>query len=75
MEITGSQKVNAPRQLVFESLLNPEILKNSILESVQAFSRGASQADDITLLIARYRGATNASNANPSSEASLSAYQ
>ena len=52
-----------------------EILKNSILESVQAFSRGASQADDITLLIARYRGATNASNANPSSEASLSAYQ
>ena len=52
-----------------------EILKNSILESVQAFSRGASQADDITLLIARYRGATNTSNANPSSEASLSAYQ
>ena len=52
-----------------------ETLKNSILESVQAFSRGASQADDITLLIARYRGATNASNANPSSEASLSAYQ
>ncbi len=30
MEITGSQKVNAPRQIVFESLLNPEILKNSI---------------------------------------------
>jgi phosphoserine phosphatase RsbU/P len=52
-----------------------ETLKNNILESVQAFSRGASQADDITLLIARYRGATNASNANPSSEASLSAYQ
>ena len=52
-----------------------ETLKNSILESVQAFSRGASQADDITLLIARYRGATNTSNANPSSEASLSAYQ
>jgi serine phosphatase RsbU (regulator of sigma subunit) len=51
-----------------------ETLKNSILESVQAFSRGASQADDITLLIARYRG-TNASNANPSSEASLNAYQ
>jgi sigma-B regulation protein RsbU (phosphoserine phosphatase) len=51
-----------------------ETLKNSILESVQAFSRGASQADDITLLIARYRG-TNASNANPSSEAGLSAYQ
>src|SRR5580704_13142783 len=52
-----------------------ETLKNSILESVQAFSRGASQADDITLLIARYRGATNTSNVNPSSEASLSAYQ
>jgi len=51
-----------------------ETLKNNILESVQAFSRGASQADDITLLIARYRG-TNASNANPSSEASLNAYQ
>jgi carbon monoxide dehydrogenase subunit G len=30
MEIIGSQKVKAPRQQVFGSLLNPEVLKNSI---------------------------------------------
>jgi carbon monoxide dehydrogenase subunit G len=30
MEITGSQKVKAPRQQVFNALLNPEVLKNSI---------------------------------------------
>lgn len=30
MEITGSQKVKAPQQVVFQSLLNPEVLKNSI---------------------------------------------
>jgi serine phosphatase RsbU (regulator of sigma subunit) len=36
-----------------------ETLKKTILECVRAFSRGASQTDDITLLLARYRGATN----------------
>jgi len=36
-----------------------EALQKSILESVHAFSRGANQADDITLVLARYRGATN----------------
>jgi carbon monoxide dehydrogenase subunit G len=30
MEITGSQKVKATRQQVFNALLNPEVLKNSI---------------------------------------------
>jgi carbon monoxide dehydrogenase subunit G len=30
MEITGSQKIKAPRQQVFNALLNPEVLKNSI---------------------------------------------
>jgi carbon monoxide dehydrogenase subunit G len=30
MEVTGSQKIKASRQQVFQALLNPEILKNSI---------------------------------------------
>lgn len=30
MEITGSQKIKASRQQVFNALLNPEVLKNSI---------------------------------------------
>lgn len=30
MEITGSQKIKAPQQQVFQALLNPEVLKNSI---------------------------------------------
>jgi carbon monoxide dehydrogenase subunit G len=30
MDVTGSQKVKAPRQQVFQALLNPEVLKNSI---------------------------------------------
>jgi sigma-B regulation protein RsbU (phosphoserine phosphatase) len=36
-----------------------EVLQKNILESIHAFSRGASQADDITLLLARYRGHTD----------------
>jgi len=35
-----------------------EKLQESILESVREFSRGASQSDDITLLVVRYRMAT-----------------
>jgi phosphoserine phosphatase RsbU/P len=36
---------------------NPPLdtLKQTVLDSVEAFSRGASQSDDMTLLIARYR--------------------
>ncbi len=34
-----------------------ESVQKSILESVRTFSRGASQSDDITLLIVRYRAA------------------
>jgi carbon monoxide dehydrogenase subunit G len=30
MEVTGSQKVKAPRAQVFHALLNPEVLKNSV---------------------------------------------
>lgn len=30
MEVSGSQKVKAPRPQVFNALLNPEILKNSV---------------------------------------------
>ncbi len=30
MEVTGSHKIRAPRQQVFQALLNPEVLKNSI---------------------------------------------
>ncbi len=30
MEVSGSHKVRAPRQQVFQALLNPEVLKNSI---------------------------------------------
>jgi sigma-B regulation protein RsbU (phosphoserine phosphatase) len=32
-----------------------DTLKQAVLDSVEAFSRGASQSDDMTLLIARYR--------------------
>ena len=34
-----------------------EALQQSILESVRSFSKGASQSDDITLLVVRYRKA------------------
>lgn len=30
MDISGSQKITAPREKVFNALLNPEVLKNSI---------------------------------------------
>ena len=30
MEISGNQKVKAPRQQVFQALLDPEVLKNSV---------------------------------------------
>jgi sigma-B regulation protein RsbU (phosphoserine phosphatase) len=32
-----------------------EALKQTVLDSVEVFSRGANQSDDMTLLIARYR--------------------
>jgi serine phosphatase RsbU (regulator of sigma subunit) len=35
-------------------------LQRAVLASVHTFCRGAAQADDITLLLARYRGATQA---------------
>jgi phosphoserine phosphatase RsbU/P len=36
-----------------------EGLKKKVLAAVHAFSRGANQADDITLVLARYRGDTD----------------
>ncbi len=30
MEVSGSHKIRAPRQQVFQALLNPEVLKNSV---------------------------------------------
>jgi carbon monoxide dehydrogenase subunit G len=30
MDVKGNQKVKAPRQQVFQALLNPEVLKNSV---------------------------------------------
>ena len=30
MDVKGSHKVKAPRELVFQALLNPEVLKNSV---------------------------------------------
>jgi sigma-B regulation protein RsbU (phosphoserine phosphatase) len=38
-----------------KSELAVEALQQSILDSVKAFTRGASQSDDITLLVVRYR--------------------
>jgi sigma-B regulation protein RsbU (phosphoserine phosphatase) len=32
-------------------------LQTKVLEAVENFARGASQADDLTLLLVRYRGA------------------
>lgn len=30
MEISGNQKIKAPQEVVFQALLNPEVLKNSV---------------------------------------------
>ena len=30
MEVSGSQKIKAPREVVFQGLLNPQVLQNSI---------------------------------------------
>jgi sigma-B regulation protein RsbU (phosphoserine phosphatase) len=34
-----------------------EVLQQSVLDAVSAFTRGADQSDDITLLVVRYRAA------------------
>ena len=34
----------------------PEVVLEQVLAAVRQFSQGAAQADDITLLILRYRG-------------------
>jgi sigma-B regulation protein RsbU (phosphoserine phosphatase) len=50
-----------------------EQIQNKILESVQTFSRGASQADDLTLLLVRYRAAGARAGSEASSASSASA--
>ena len=57
-----------------------EDIQKCVLESVETFTRGASQADDLTLLIVRYRasvvkdaGRDTDTNLRASSSASLSA--
>jgi sigma-B regulation protein RsbU (phosphoserine phosphatase) len=41
-----------------------EQIQKCVLESVENFTRGAHQADDITLLVVRYRAATSAATAD-----------
>ncbi|MFL5624127.1 MAG: CoxG family protein [Ktedonobacteraceae bacterium] len=45
MDITGSQKIKAPRPQVFSALLNPEVLKESIpgCESAKLVDMGSGQ--------------------------------
>jgi hypothetical protein len=56
-----------------------EELQKCVLESVETFTRGASQADDLTLLIVRYRatalgaGLDTDTNLPASSSASVTA--
>ena len=49
-EVSGLSQALAGKQDV-----PVEVLQQSVLDAVSAFSRGASQSDDITLLVVRYR--------------------
>lgn len=51
-EVSGLSQALAGKQDV-----PVETLQQSVLEAVRSFSRGASQSDDITLLVVRYRPA------------------
>jgi sigma-B regulation protein RsbU (phosphoserine phosphatase) len=42
-----------------------EELQQTVLQSVENFARGASQADDLTLLLVRYRATASASDTDP----------
>jgi phosphoserine phosphatase RsbU/P len=54
--------VSRLREVLFDQNETPlEGLKKKVLDAVHAFSRGANQADDITLVLARYRGHTDSS--------------
>jgi len=50
-----------------------EQLQKCVLEAVENFTRGARQADDLTLLIVRYRAAAAAATADTDVPASRSA--
>jgi serine phosphatase RsbU (regulator of sigma subunit) len=52
-------------------------LQKTVLESVENFSRGASQADDLTLLLVRYRATAAAADTDvpPPTEAASAAAQ
>jgi phosphoserine phosphatase RsbU/P len=51
-EVSGLSQALAGKQDV-----PVEVLQQSVLDAVSAFTRGASQSDDITLLVVRYRSA------------------
>jgi len=51
-EVSGLSQALAGKQDV-----PVEVLQQSVLDAVSAFTRGASQSDDITLLVVRYRAA------------------
>jgi phosphoserine phosphatase RsbU/P len=52
--------VSRLREVLFGQYEMPlEGLKKKVLDAVHAFTRGANQADDITLVLARYRGDTD----------------
>jgi hypothetical protein len=42
-----------------------EELQQTVLQSVENFARGASQADDLTLLLVRYRASASPSDTDP----------
>jgi serine phosphatase RsbU (regulator of sigma subunit) len=62
MDLAGNQfEVARLREVVAAHAATPvEELQATILKAVQQFTRGAPQADDITLLILRYQGAPGA---------------
>jgi serine phosphatase RsbU (regulator of sigma subunit) len=43
-----------------------EVLQQSVLQAVENFARGASQADDLTLLLVRYRATAATTDTDPS---------
>jgi serine phosphatase RsbU (regulator of sigma subunit) len=51
-EVSGLSQALAGKQDV-----PVEVLQQSVLDAVRSFTRGASQSDDITLLVVRYRSA------------------
>jgi carbon monoxide dehydrogenase subunit G len=51
MDIKGSQKIHAPRERVFQALLNPEVLKNSVPGCEGAEFEDTPQGRQLRLII------------------------